>query len=141
MSDLFHEDVPLDFIQKVFDVMNRCPQHIFQVLTKRPHLTARFADRLNWTPNIWMGTSVEDARVTYRVHELRKVPAAIRFLSVEPLLGPIPQLPVKNIHVDHCRRRVRPRCPADRGKMGPADQGPLRTLRGAVLLQTVGRGE
>jgi len=98
MSDLFHEDVPLDFIQRVFDVMNRCPQHIFQVLTKRPHTTAKYAHHLNWTSNIWMGTSVEDAKVTHRVHELRKVPAAVRFLSVEPLLGPIPQLPVKDIH-------------------------------------------
>lgn len=97
MSDLFHEDVPLEFIQLVFDVMNRCPQHIFQVLTKRPHLTAKYTSSLTWTPNIWMGTSVENARVTHRVHELRKVPAAVRFLSVEPLLGPIPRLPVKDI--------------------------------------------
>lgn len=97
MSDLFHEDVPLDFIKRVFSVMNRCPQHTFQVLTKRPHLTAEFASELEWTPNIWMGTSVEDKTVTARVHELRRVPANVRFLSVEPLLGPIPQLPVKGI--------------------------------------------
>ena len=98
MSDLFHEDVPLDFIRRVFAVMNRCPQHTFQVLTKRPHLTAEYARHLNWTPNIWMGTSVESADVVARVHELRKVPAAVRFLSVEPLLGPIPRLPIKGIH-------------------------------------------
>jgi len=98
MSDLFHEDVPLAFIQRVFDVMNRCPQHTFQVLTKRPHITAKFADQLTWTPNIWMGTSVENADVTHRIHELRKVSAHVRFLSVEPLLGPIPQLPLSGIH-------------------------------------------
>jgi len=98
MSDLFHEDVPLEFIQRVFGVMNDCPQHTFQVLTKRPHITAKFADRLTWTPNIWMGTSVESADVTHRVHELRKVPAHVRFLSVEPLLGPIPRLPLSGIH-------------------------------------------
>ncbi|MEM7681518.1 MAG: phage Gp37/Gp68 family protein [Planctomycetota bacterium] len=98
MSDLFHEEVPLEFIQRVFRVMNQCPQHVFQVLTKRPHRTAELAKHLQWTPNIWMGTSVEDARVVHRVHELRRVDAMIRFLSVEPLLGPIPQLPVKDIH-------------------------------------------
>ena len=98
MSDLFHEDVPLDFIQRVFEVMNRCPQHTFQVLTKRPHVTARYADDLNWTPNIWMGTRVESAAVVHRVHDLRQVSANVRFLSVEPLLGPIPRLPVRNIH-------------------------------------------
>jgi protein gp37 len=98
MSDLFHEDVPLDFIKRVFDVMNACPQHTFQVLTKRPHRTAEFADALTWSDNIWMGTSVENAAVTDRVHALQKVPAAVRFLSVEPLLGPIPRLPLTGIH-------------------------------------------
>ncbi len=97
MSDLFHEDVPLDFIKRVFEVMNACPQHVFQVLTKRPEITAEYAACLEWSDNIWMGASVEDSKVTWRVHELRKVPAAVRFLSVEPLLGPIPQLPVKDI--------------------------------------------
>jgi protein gp37 len=98
MSDLFHEDVPLDFIKRVFDVMNRCPQHTFQVLTKRPHITAKYSDDLHWTPNIWMGTSVEDQSVTDRVHALRRVRAHVRFLSVEPLLGPIPRLPLSGIH-------------------------------------------
>lgn len=97
MSDLFHEDVPLDFIQRTFSVMNRCPQHTFQILTKRPHIAAKFAGKLNWSANIWMGTSVENADVTHRVHNLRQIPAYVRFLSVEPLLGPIPQLPLKDI--------------------------------------------
>jgi protein gp37 len=98
MSDLFHKDVPAEFIDRVFDVMNRCPQHTFQVLTKRPEITAELAHRLKWTPNIWMGTSVENALVLHRIASLREVPAHIRFLSVEPLLGPIPRLPLTDIH-------------------------------------------
>ncbi len=97
MSDLFHEDVPLQFIQRVFDVMKRCPQHVFQVLTKRPHRAAEVSDRLDWTPNIWMGTSVENATVTHRIAHLRRTGARIKFLSVEPLLGPIPRLPLSGI--------------------------------------------
>ncbi len=97
MSDLFHEDVPLDFIRSVFDVMARCPQHTFQVLTKRPHIAAEFSPHLPWAPNIWMGTSVESAPFTYRVQELRGTGARIKFLSVEPLLGPIPRLPLTGI--------------------------------------------
>ncbi len=89
MSDLFHEAVPAEFIARVFDVMNRCPQHTFQVLTKRSFLASTMAPRLRWTPNIWMGTSVEDARVSHRIEHLRRVPAAVRFLSFEPLLGPL----------------------------------------------------
>jgi protein gp37 len=97
MSDLFHKDVPVHFIQEVFHVMNRCPQHTFQILTKRPELTAAYASSLSWTSNIWMGTSVENAFVLHRVKSLVEVPARIRFLSVEPLLGPIPNLPVDGI--------------------------------------------
>jgi protein gp37 len=98
MSDLFHKDVPADFIVQVFDVMNRCPQHTFQVLTKRPEIAAETSPRLVWTPNIWMGTSVENALVLHRVASLQKIPAHTRFLSVEPLLGPIPRLPLSGIH-------------------------------------------
>lgn len=98
MSDLFHEEVPLDFIRRVFDVMNRCPQHTFQVLTKRPHLAAEYAASITWSPNIWMGTSVENNDVVERVKHLQLVPAHVRFLSVEPLLGPIPRLPLSGIH-------------------------------------------
>ena len=98
MSDLFHRDVPAEFVEKVFDVMNRCPQHTFQVLTKRPEIAAALAPRLNWTPNIWMGTSIENALVMHRVMDLRKIPARIRFLSVEPLLGPMPKLTLQGIH-------------------------------------------
>ena len=98
MSDLFQEDVPLGFIQQVFAVMVACPQHTFQILTKRPHIAAQFASSLEWPQNIWLGTSVENAAVLRRIEYLRTVPAAIRFLSVEPLLGPIPRLPLTGIH-------------------------------------------
>lgn len=98
MSDLFHKDVPFDFISCIFDTMNACPQHTFQVLTKRPERVAEIGKRLNWTPNIWMGTSVEDARVRSRVAMLQRVPAKTRFLSVEPLLGPIANIRLKGIH-------------------------------------------
>ena len=98
MSDLFHEDVPLDYIQRVFDVMNACPQHTFQILTKRPHIAARFAPELEWNDHIWMGTSVESQAQVFRVGELRSIPAHVRFLSVEPLIGSIPRLPLTGIH-------------------------------------------
>lgn len=97
MSDLFHEDVPLKFIQGVFKTMNDCPQHTFQVLTKRPERTRELSTKLNWTSNIWMGTSVENSSVTQRVKELRGTGAKVKFLSVEPLLGPIPRLPIAGI--------------------------------------------
>lgn len=98
MSDLFHEKVPLDFIQGVFRVMNECPQHTFQVLTKRPHIAAEYAPQLDWTPNIWMGTSVENAMVTHRIKALRQIKAHVRFLSLEPLIGPLPRLGLQGIH-------------------------------------------
>lgn len=97
MSDLFHKDVPLEFIQKVFKVMNECPQHIFQVLTKRGDLLAKYNKDLTWTPNIWMGVSVENDKVTDRIDYLRNTDAYIKFLSLEPLLGPLPNLNLKNI--------------------------------------------
>jgi protein gp37 len=98
MSDLFHPDVGLPYTQRVFDVMNRCPQHTFQVLTKRPEIARSYARQLRWTKNIWLGTSIEDARVLDRVSELRRIPAHVRFLSVEPLLGRIARLPLAGIH-------------------------------------------
>jgi protein gp37 len=98
MSDLFHEDVPDDFILRVFDTMNRCPQHTFQILTKRPERAAALSPRLPWNSHIWMGTSVENAAVVPRVHAISKTSAFVRFLSVEPLIGPIPRLPLTGIH-------------------------------------------
>ena len=98
MSDLFHANVTLEFVQKVFAVMNETPQHTYQVLTKRGDVLEQFAPALNFTPNIWMGVSVEDARVVSRIDHLRTVDAHVRFLSLEPLLGPLPNLNLTGIH-------------------------------------------
>ncbi len=98
MSDLFHPGVPLEFIQRVFDVMGQASQHQFQVLTKRPERALQYARDLPWPDNVWLGTSVENALYVDRVRVLRRIPAKTRFLSVEPLLGPIPRLPLRGIH-------------------------------------------
>jgi protein gp37 len=97
MSDLFHDAVPDQFIRRVFEVMKCADWHTFQVLTKRSRRLATLAAHLPWPSNIWQGVSVESARYTSRVHDLQAVPAAVRFLSVEPLLGPIPSLPLAGI--------------------------------------------
>jgi len=97
MSDMFHRDIPVEFIQRCFETMRIAKQHTFQILTKRPERVVELASDLPWPSNIWMGTSVESADYTDRIHELQKVPAKVRFLSVEPLLGPIPRLPVRGI--------------------------------------------
>lgn len=89
MSDLFHEQVPEDFIRSVFDVMAQASQHNFQVLTKRAERLGELAPRLRWPQNVWMGVSVENQRWAFRADYLRRVPAAVRFLSCEPLLGPL----------------------------------------------------
>ncbi len=98
MSDLFHDDVPLDYIQETFDIMAKAEWHIFQILTKRSERLSKVGHLLTWPRNIWMGVSVENADYTHRIAHLRNVPAAVRYLSVEPLLGPIPRLPLKDIH-------------------------------------------
>jgi len=98
MSDLFHEAVSEDYIRRVFDLMMRADWHVFQILTKRSERLAKLAANLPWPRNVWQGVSVESARYTWRIAHLRKVPAAIRFLSVEPLLGPIPNLPLEGVH-------------------------------------------
>ena len=98
MSDLFHEDVPADYIAKVFAVMQEASQHTFQVLTKRPERAAELSPNLPWPDNVWMGTTVESADYLYRIRSLVQIPAKIRFLSLEPLLGPMPKLPLKGIH-------------------------------------------
>jgi protein gp37 len=98
MSDLFHEAVPLPYIRRVFEVMERADWHIFQVLTKRNERLAAIAGQLRWPENVWMGVSVENQDYVARIGSLQKVPASVRFLSVEPLLGPISFLPLKGIH-------------------------------------------
>ena len=98
MSDLFHRDVPVEFIQQVFAVMNECPQHRFQILTKRPERALELATKLHWTDNILMGTSIENDHVCSRVEPLREIPAKVRFLSLEPLIGHLPSLDLSGIH-------------------------------------------
>lgn len=98
MSDLFHEDVPLEFIQKVFDTMNKAHWHTFQILTKRSERLTELSRHLNWTPNIWIGVSVENEKVMNRIKDLKSVPAFIRFLSCEPLLGPLKNMNLEGIH-------------------------------------------
>lgn len=98
MSDLFHEDIPLEFIQQIFHTMEKCPQHIFQILTKRSHRLREIADKLSWTENVWMGVSIENTSTLYRAHDLKYVPSTVRFLSCEPLLGPLNHLPLEGIH-------------------------------------------
>jgi protein gp37 len=98
MSDLFHEAVPEAYIRRVFDVMAEAHWHTFQILTKRSRRLASLAPRLAWPANVWQGVSVESQRYTSRVGDLQGVPAAVRFLSVEPLLGSISRLPLDGIH-------------------------------------------
>jgi len=97
MSDLFHQEVPASFIARCFAVMEQASQHTFQVLTKRPERAAELAANLPWPRNVWMGTTVENADYVSRIRWLTRIPAVIRFLSLEPLLGPIPRLPLNGI--------------------------------------------
>jgi protein gp37 len=97
MSDLFHKNVPLEFIQKVFDVMNKTPWHTYQVLTKRSDRLKELSKELNWGKNIWMGVSVESQDYIYRIDDLRNTNAYIKFLSIEPLIGAVRKLKLKNI--------------------------------------------
>ena len=97
MSDLFHPEIPLEFIKKVFEVMNDNPRHTFQVLTKRADRLYEIHEKLNWTKNIWMGVSVEDIRVMDRIDFFRETNAKVKFLSCEPLIGPLMNLNLDKI--------------------------------------------
>lgn len=97
MSDLFHKDIPLDYIQKVFDTMKRADWHQFQVLTKRSDRLRELNKSLNWKPHIWMGVSVENQKVIHRIDDLRETDAHVKFLSIEPLLGRLPKLNLREI--------------------------------------------
>lgn len=97
MSDLFDHGVSDAQIKQVFEVMNATPHHTYQILTKRPHRAVKLAASLNWTPNIWMGTSIEQDKYVNRARALAKIPAALRFISAEPLLGPLPSLDLTGI--------------------------------------------
>jgi protein gp37 len=98
MSDLFHEDIPEDFIQKVFSTMRRAYWHQFQVLTKRSQHLIELAPNIDWPQNVWMGVSVENSDYTFRINHLRQTSAHIKFLSLEPLLGPLPNLNLDGIN-------------------------------------------
>lgn len=98
MSDLFHKAVPVRFIEEIFFTMNQARWHTFQILTKRADRMVQLASRFKWTPNVWMGVTVENDRHVDRIDRLREVPAAVRFLSLEPLLGPLPDLDL--FHID-----------------------------------------
>jgi protein gp37 len=113
MSDLFHEDIPEEFIVRVFEVMGRAHWHTFQVLTKRHDRLAELAPRLAWHRNVWMGVTIENRRFVKRADVLRDVPAAVRFISAEPLLGPLERLDLAGIdwliaggESGHRRRRL-----------------------------------
>ncbi len=97
MSDLYHERVPVTFIRRVFATMVVARQHVFQILTKRARRLAEVGPSLPWQPNIWQGVSIENMDVGWRADELRKVPADVRFLSLEPLLGPLDELDLSGI--------------------------------------------
>ncbi len=98
MSDLFHEDVPLEFIQSVFRTMKNTPQHKYQVLTKRAERLAELTPSLEWAPNIWAGVTIESQDYTWRADRLRDIPSQVRFLSIEPLIGEITDLNLEGIH-------------------------------------------
>jgi len=97
MSDLFHKNVPLDFIARVFDIITRAPQHNFQILTKRSKRLLDLSDSLSWPENLYMGVTVENADCAFRIDHLKHTPAAIKFLSLEPLLTPLPNLELAGI--------------------------------------------
>ena len=151
MSDLFHEQIPDDYIARVFAVMNDLPQHTFQVLTKRPERAATWAGP--WTPNIWMGTSVEDARVLHRVDSLRQCGASTRFLSCEPLIGPLGAFNLTGIHwvivggesgsgyrpMDHkWAREIRDQCEDEAVAFFFKQSAAFHTERGTALIEADG---
>jgi protein gp37 len=97
MSDLFHEDIPLSFVESVFATMQAAHWHTFQILTKRHERLAELAGHFRWPPNVWMGVTIENRRFVHRADALRQVPAAVRFISAEPLLGPLDELRLDGI--------------------------------------------
>ena len=140
MSDLFHQAVPTAFIDAVFEIMNQASHHTFQVLTKRPARVSGLNSRLHWTPNIWLGTSIESEDWLDRLDFLRDTGARTKFLSLEPLLGPLPRPDAGRCGLGDRRRGVRPGRAADRSGLGARDPGLLPGERRAVLLQAMGRG-
>jgi protein gp37 len=154
MSDLFHRDVPAEFIHRVFDVMTRADWHQYQILTKRSDRLRELDAELPWQPHMWMGVSVENARHTFRIDDLRRCGAAIKFLSLEPLLGPLPALDLEGIdwiivggESGPGARPMRPEWVTDirinasaRTSGSSSSSGAACSRRGPVVVSTVGRG-
>ena len=139
MSDLFHPDVPLWFIRRVFQTMAECPQHTFQVLTKRSNRVRKLSSKLSWPRNVWMGVSVEDGHVLHRVDDLREVSAVVRFLSCEPLIGSLTDIDLRGIHWvivgGESGARILARCTL----AGSGKSFARSPAKSAVLFQAVGR--
>jgi protein gp37 len=130
MSDLFHTDVSESYLVEVFDVMRRAAHHTFQILTKRAERLARVAPRLHWSPNVWIGVSVESAPYAWRIDYLRKVPAAVRFVSAEPLLSSLPRTNLSGIDWLIAGGESQPGC-------RPADLNWFRDLRDQCRVSNV----
>ncbi len=139
MSDLFHKDVPFEFIEKVFDVMKRAHWHQFQVLTKRAERVAELSPYLEWTDNIWMGVSVETEKYKYRIDHLRETGAKIKFLSLEPLIGPLGKLNLKKINWVIVGGEFWSRCETAHAGMGHGYSGSVPESQGPIFLQAMGR--
>ena len=139
MSDLFHEQMPLSFIQSVFKTMEKADKHVFQILTKRSHRLLEVSDKIPWPSNVWMGVTVESQKYVDRISELQRVPAQTKFLSIEPLLSNIPELPLSGIDWVIVGGESGPRCRYRPNRLGPFHKGPMRQEGRALLLQTVGR--
>ena len=142
MSDLFHKGVDRRFVDEVFETMESVDRHIYQVLTKRSSLMRSYLRRRyagGTAPNhIWCGVSVEDHKASARIRHLRVAPAAVRFLSIEPLLGPLGRHRSRRDILGYRRRRERPASTAHAARVDPRHPGPLRTGRSTLLLQAVG---
>ncbi len=130
MSDLFHPDVDADFISAIFETMGRASWHTFQILTKRSERLLELANSLPWFENVWMGVSVENQKYVHRVRHLKNVPASVRFLSVEPFLGPIPRLPLSGIDWVIVGGESGPRC-------RPMDPSWVRQIRDRCIVYDV----
>ena len=138
MSDLFHAEVPEPFIRRVWNTMAAAPQHTFQILTKRPRRMRAMAERLDRLPNVWLGTSVESSGHLWRIRELQATRAAVRFVSFEPLLGPVNDAQLAGVHWAIVGGES-PRRPTDGVGLGPLHPRPMRRTERRLLLQTMGR--
>ena len=141
MSDLFHDDVPTSYIEKVFAVMRAASWHQFQILTKRSKRLLQLDSILDWPSNVWMGVSVERDDYTFRIDQLRKTGATIKFLSLEPIVRPSGQARSPRHRLGDRGRRVGTRRTRDRAHVGPGHPRSMRSRRDSVFLQAVGRDE